>query len=144
MQFDSIKYTQPELYSIEYSRTATLEKKKEGPRRSVTAFIQGSTKLKHKIVALVDLVQSLRFRAAITFFFGINAFWVPASKSCAPYGALETILCFPDLSSPRKTDRDGNPRGVSFLGLRDWVKRSSCEFHPILSPRTRGLGSAGA
>ena len=49
--------------------------------------MQGSTKLSRLIFFfavhcfwVVNLVQSLRFRAAITFFFGITAFFVPESK----------------------------------------------------------------
>jgi hypothetical protein len=40
--------------------------------------------------------QSLRFRAAKTFFFGITASFVPEPKSSGSNEPLETILCFPE------------------------------------------------
>ena len=68
-------------------------------------IIQGSTKLSCKNLIFLflfsfpvveNLVQSVRFHAAITFFFDSTVCFVPESKSSSSYESLETILCFPE------------------------------------------------
>jgi hypothetical protein len=66
---------------------------------------------KHTIVAIKKMIffffdvlvlsgtlgqHPLRFRATITFFFGIAVFFVPGHKSRRPNGWRQTILCLPE------------------------------------------------
>ncbi len=54
---------------------------------------------------MVNLVQSLRFRVAKTFFFDITACFVPEPQS----SRLETILCFPEETVPAGSGRQDPP-----------------------------------
>jgi hypothetical protein len=45
--------------------------------------------------------QSLRFRPAITFYFGITVFFAPEQKSDGSYDPWTTMLCFPE-EKPQK------------------------------------------
>jgi hypothetical protein len=54
------------------------------------------------MISVVNLVQSFRFRAAITIFFGITAIFVPQQKSTDPNGALKTIVGVPEILTEKK------------------------------------------